>query len=55
MTGVRTCELQALTWRDIDWVNQSVIVNKSMYYKNKDDWEITEPKTSDSTRLFVSR
>lgn len=52
MTGVRTCELQALTWRDIDWVNQSVIVNKSMYYKNKDDWEITEPKTSDSTRLL---
>lgn len=52
MTGVRTGELQALTWHDIDWVNQSVIVNKSMYYKNKDDWEITEPKTSNSIRLL---
>lgn len=52
MTGVRTGELQALTWHDIDWNNQSVIVNKSMYYKNKDDWEITEPKTSNSIRLL---
>jgi integrase len=52
MTGVRIGELQALTWHDIDWVNQSVIVNKSMYYKNKNNWEITEPKTSNSIRLL---
>ena len=52
MTGIRTGELQALTWHDIDWLNQSVIINKSMYYKNKNNWEITAPKTSTSIRLL---
>ena len=52
MTGVRTGELQSLSWNDMDWDNQSIIINKSMYYKNKNNWEITAPKTPSSIRLL---
>lgn len=53
MTGIRTSELQALNWKDIDFINHTLLINKSMYYKNKKEWKITEPKSSSSVRLIA--
>ncbi len=53
MTGLRFGEAQALTWQDIDIQNCIVHVNKSMYYKNADEYYIGEPKTSASIRTIA--
>lgn len=52
MTGLRTSELQALTWSDIDWENKAVLVKKSMYYKSQKEWTITETKSASGIRLI---
>lgn len=52
MTGLRTSELQALTWSDIDWENKAVLVKKSMYYKSQKEWTITETKSVSGVRLI---
>ncbi|WEV61281.1 tyrosine-type recombinase/integrase [Streptococcaceae bacterium ESL0729] len=52
MTGIRTSELQALTWSDLDFKNETIYVHKSMYYKNKDEYTINDTKTLSSTRLL---
>lgn len=53
MTGLRFGEAQALTWQDVDIQNCIVHVNKSMYYKNADEYYIGEPKTSASIRTIA--
>lgn len=50
MTGLRKSELQALTWQDIDFSDNSLIVNKSLYYKSKNDWIINPTKTKTGVR-----
>ena len=50
MTGLRISELQALTWEDVDFVNKAVQVNKSMFYQNKNNWQINPTKTFASNR-----
>ena len=45
MTGLRKSELQALTWQDIDFSDNSLMVNKSLYYKSKNDWILNPTKT----------
>lgn len=52
LTGLRLGELMALKWSDIDFVEATVKVDKSMYYKNKREWYITDTKTSSSVRLL---
>lgn len=51
MTGLRFGEAQALT--DIDFEEKTLTVNKSMYYKNANEFYITEPKTKASNRIIV--
>lgn len=50
MTGLRKSELQALTWQDIDFSDNSLMVNKSLYYKSKNDWIINSTKTKTGVR-----
>lgn len=52
MSGVRTSELQALTWDDLDFDNQTIYIHKSMYYKSRNDFTINDTKTASSTRLL---
>ncbi len=53
-TGVRWGELSALTWKDIDWKNHAISINKSYKYIDGHHSEISEPKTKASVRtLYV--
>lgn len=49
-TGLRIGELQALTWKDINFNEKWVYIHKSIYYRNRKNWEFTEPKTQSSIR-----
>ncbi len=54
MTGLRFGEAQALEWdSDINLEEQTLTVNKSMYYKNANDFYITEPKTKAGNRVIA--
>ncbi len=51
--GVRRSELLALQWKDIDLVDKSVKIYKTHTTKVKDKtWDITSPKTGNSTRTI---
>lgn len=52
LTGLRLGELMALKWTDIDFEEGTVKVDKSMYYKSKKEWYITDTKTNSSHRLL---
>lgn len=54
MTGLRFGEAQALEWdSDLDFQNQTLTVNKSMHYKNANEFYLTEPKTKASNRVIA--
>lgn len=54
MTGLRFGEAQALEWdNDIDFENQTLHVNKFMYYKNANEFYVTDPKTKASNRVIA--
>lgn len=57
-TGMRTGEVFALTWEDIDLENRVIKINKTVYCKNKDDkgrWFLGTTKTLGSCRnVFIS-
>jgi len=43
--------MMARKWSDIDWESNSIYINSTLYYKNKDDWSAStkdEPKTKSS-------
>lgn len=50
MTGLRIGEMSALSWKDIDFDNSVVNVNKTLVYKNKRNYKITTPKSRSSIR-----
>lgn len=52
MTGVRTSELQAIEWSKIDFSSGTVLIDCSMYYKNQNEWYITETKSISGIRLL---
>lgn len=49
-TGLRIGELQALTWKDINFNEKWIYIHKSIYYRNRKNWEFTDPKTQSSVR-----
>ncbi|WP_242258231.1 site-specific integrase [Streptococcus thoraltensis] len=52
MTGVRISELQAIEWTKIDFDNDTVLIDCSMYYKNQKEWYITDTKSTSGIRLL---
>ncbi|MBF8807189.1 MAG: site-specific integrase [Enterococcus lacertideformus] len=52
MTGMRLGEATALTWKDIDFENKNLRVNKKLYYKNAKTYEFVEPKIASSIRII---
>ena len=58
-TGMRTGEVFALTWNDIDLENSVIKINKTVYCKKKDDkgrWFLGTTKTTGSCReVLISK
>lgn len=55
LTGMRTGEVFALTWDDIDLQNKTISVRKNVYDKPKDEkgrWYIGTPKTENGSRII---
>lgn len=53
MTGLRLGEAQALEWTDLDLENDTIRIEKSMFYKNAQEFYYTEPKTRASIRTIA--
>lgn len=52
-TGLRTGELIALTWDNIDWEKRTLTINKTLEYRYKRKfWRAGPPKTSSSYRTI---
>jgi len=50
MTGMRIGEASALQWADIDFDTGLLNIDKSLFYKNADNFHLTDPKTRSSVR-----
>ena len=51
--GLRQGEAQALTWNDIDLINSTISINKTLTTKIKGEkWTISSPKTKTSKRIL---
>lgn len=53
MTGIRIGEAQALKWTDVDLENNLIKIDKTMYYKNANEYYINEPKTIAGNRSIA--
>lgn len=51
-TGMRIGEVCALKWRDIDFENKTVNVNKNVYSKKMGSYILQTPKTKNSKRII---
>lgn len=51
-TGLRSGEARALLWKDIDFKNNTLTVNKNLYCITYGNFQIFEPKTSASNRII---
>lgn len=50
MTGMRIGEATAIQWEDIDFDKGLLSIDKTLYYKNLDNYSFVEPKTNASVR-----
>lgn len=54
-TGMRKGEVQALSWNDIDFKNNEIIVNKTLSVKTKDAYKITSTKNYINRKIKMSK
>jgi integrase len=52
MTGLRSGEARALKWEDVNLKKGTVTVNKTLYYRNANDYELNAPKTVSGFRTI---
>ena len=52
-TGLRSSEVRALTWEDIDFKNSTLSVNKSIQCQKIGEYEICDVKTRSSNRIIM--
>lgn len=50
-TGMRRSEALALTWQDIDFINNTISINKTLAYGLDNRLIVSEPKTKNSKRV----
>ncbi|MDH6603725.1 integrase [Bacilli bacterium PM5-9] len=53
MSGMRIGEATALSWCDIDFETRVLNIDKTLIYKNQNDYHYGEPKTKASKRYIV--
>lgn len=53
-TGCRKGEIQALTWKDIDFDNSIIIINKNLSVKTSKGYRITTTKTNKNRTISMS-
>ena len=53
MTGMRIGEATAIQWEDIDFDSGVLSIDKTLYYKNLDNYSFVEPKTKASVRQIA--
>lgn len=54
-TGMRKSEIQALTWNDIDFNNNEILVDKIVSVKTKEKYKITSTKNNLNRRIKMSK
>ena len=54
-TGIRKSEIQALTWNDIDFNENEIIVNKIISIKTAEKFKITSTKNNQNRRIKMSK
>lgn len=54
-TGARKSEIQALTWNDIDFKNNEIIINKIISVKTSDHYKITNTKNATNRKIKMSK
>lgn len=52
MTGMRFGEAQALLWTDVDFLGKSIRIDKTMHYKNAEEFSHADTKTVSSRRTI---
>lgn len=53
MTGMRFGEAQAIEWKDIDFENNTLTINKNMVYNSATDYYTKSPKTKAGNRVIA--
>ncbi|MBQ6547282.1 MAG: tyrosine-type recombinase/integrase [Bacilli bacterium] len=53
-TGCRKGEMQALTWKDIDFNKSTILINKTLSVKTASVYKITSPKTNKPRTISMS-
>lgn len=54
-TGARKSEIQALTWNDIDFKNNEIIINKIISVKTSEHYKITNTKNATNRKIIMSK
>lgn len=54
-TGMRKGEIQALTWNDINFNNNEIIVNKTLSVKTRESYKITSTKNYINRKIKISK